>query len=55
MERLKQRQGLIADDFDDTTVLFADIVGFTRYTEAVSPKQLITLLNSVFTKFDDLS
>jgi len=54
-ERLKQSQGLIADDFDETTVLFADIVGFTQYTETVSPKQLITLLNSVFTKFDDLS
>ena len=54
-ERLKQNQGLIADDFDETTVLFADIVGFTQYTETVSPKQLITLLNSVFTKFDDLS
>ena len=54
-ERLKQSHNLIADDFDKTTVLFADIVGFTRYTETVSPKQLITLLNSVFTKFDDLS
>jgi class 3 adenylate cyclase len=54
-ERLKQSHELIADDFAETTVLFADIVGFTRYTETVSPKQLITLLNSVFTKFDDLS
>ena len=54
-ERLKQSHDLIADDFAETTVLFADIVGFTRYTETVSPKQLISLLNSVFTKFDDLS
>ena len=54
-ERLKQSFELIADDFDETTVLFADIVGFTRYTETVSPSGLITLLNSVFTKFDDLS
>ena len=54
-ERLKQSHDLIADDFAETTVLFADIVGFTRYAETVSPKQLISLLNSVFTKFDDLS
>jgi class 3 adenylate cyclase len=54
-ERLKQSHDLIADDFAETTVLFADIVGFTRYTDTVSPKQLISLLNSVFTKFDDLS
>jgi len=54
-ERLKQSHDLIADEFDETTVLFADIVGFTRYTETASPSALITLLNSVFTKFDDLS
>jgi class 3 adenylate cyclase len=54
-ERQKQSHALIADDSAETTVLFADIVGFTRYTETVSPKQLISLLNSVFTKFDDLS
>jgi class 3 adenylate cyclase len=53
-ERLKQSHDLIADDFEETTVLFADIVGFTQYTEKVSPKQLICLLNSVFTAFDDL-
>jgi len=54
-ERLKQSHDLIADDFDESTVLFADIVGFTQYTETVSPQQLIGLLNSVFTEFDDLS
>lgn len=54
-ERLKQSHDLIADDFEEATVLFADIVDFTRYSETVSPKQLITLLNSVFTEFDDLS
>jgi class 3 adenylate cyclase len=54
-ERLKQSHDPIADDFDETTVLFADIVGFTRYTETLSPKQLITLLNSIFTQFDELS
>jgi class 3 adenylate cyclase len=54
-ERLKQSHVLIADDFEEATVLFADIVDFTRYSETVSPKQLITLLNSVFTEFDDLS
>jgi class 3 adenylate cyclase len=54
-ERLKQSHDLIADDFEEATVLFADIVDFTRYSETVSPKQLISLLNSVFTEFDDLS
>jgi class 3 adenylate cyclase len=54
-ERLKQSHALIADNFDATTVLFADIVGFTHYTQTVKPIALITLLNSFFTQFDDLS
>jgi adenylate cyclase len=54
-ERLKQSHDLIAEDFNETTVLFADIVDFTRYTESVSPQQLVTILNSIFTAFDDLS
>ena len=54
-ERLKQSHALIAESFDETTVLFADIVGFTHYTQTVNPTALITLLNSVFTQFDDLS
>ncbi|MBS1503420.1 MAG: hypothetical protein JST32_15230, partial [Bacteroidetes bacterium] len=29
-ERLKQSSATIADDFEETTILFADIVGFTR-------------------------
>jgi class 3 adenylate cyclase len=53
-ERLKQSHDLIADDFEEATVLFADIVDFTQYSETVSPKKLISLLNSVFTEFDDL-
>ncbi|HVS90609.1 MAG TPA: adenylate/guanylate cyclase domain-containing protein [Mucilaginibacter sp.] len=54
-ERLKQSPATIADDFEETTILFADIVGFTKYTETVEPARLITLLNAIFTEFDDLS
>jgi class 3 adenylate cyclase len=54
-ERLKHSPGTIADDFEETTILFADIVGFTKYTTTASPAQLIALLNSVFTEFDNLT
>ncbi|MBS1528883.1 MAG: adenylate/guanylate cyclase domain-containing protein [Bacteroidetes bacterium] len=54
-ERLKHSPATIADDFEETTILFADIAGFTKYTETVAPTQLITLLNAIFTEFDDLS
>jgi adenylate cyclase len=53
--RLKQGPATIADDFGESTILFADIVGFTKYTETVSPDKLIALLNAIFSEFDDLS
>jgi adenylate cyclase len=54
-ERLKRNPATIADDFEETTILFADIVGFTKYTETVSPDKLIAMLNAVFTEFDNLT
>ena len=53
--RLKDSPATIADDFEETSILFADIVGFTKYTETVAPAELIALLNSVFSDFDDLT
>ena len=45
----------IVDSFNDVTVLFADIVGFTRFTAGVSPGRLVVLLNEIFTSFDDIA
>jgi len=46
---------VIADTFPEVTVLFADIVGFTRFTETVSARVLVDVLNEIFTKFDNIS
>jgi len=54
-ERLKNNQGLIADGYADVTVMFADLVNFTQLTEQMSPEQMVGLLNTVFSGFDDLS
>ena len=54
-ERLKENEATIADNFSEATILFADIVGFTKFTETASPDKLIGLLNSFFTEFDDLT
>lgn len=54
-ERLKHGSGVIADSFPEVTVLFADIVNFTRLAATVSPAGLVTLLNEVFSAFDDLA
>lgn len=53
--RLKDQQGIIADGFADVTVMFADIIDFTRLAEEVPPKAMVELLNEVFTRFDAMA
>jgi class 3 adenylate cyclase len=54
-ERLKQRQETIADGFAEVTVLFADIAGFTRLAATRSPREVVDLLNDIFSEFDHLA
>jgi adenylate cyclase len=54
-ERLKRGETTIADDFSDATVLFADLVEFTRLASAVSAPRLVQFLNEVFSQFDWLA
>ncbi|MEH6405328.1 MAG: adenylate/guanylate cyclase domain-containing protein, partial [Sneathiella sp.] len=51
-ERLKQDQKTIANKLDDISILFADISGFTRYSMNHSPEEVVTLLDSLFSTFD---
>src|SRR5439155_24455257 len=37
------------------TILFADLVGFTELSARISPERLVSLLDRVFTRFDDLA
>jgi len=53
-QRLKQGEQVIADHFQDATVLFADIVGFTRLSNTLPPVELVSLLNEIFSIFDRL-
>ncbi|HEY9853653.1 MAG TPA: adenylate/guanylate cyclase domain-containing protein [Leptolyngbyaceae cyanobacterium] len=54
-ERLKQESNTIADCFNEVSVLFADIVGFTELSSRVSAAELVQLLNQIFTMFDQLA
>jgi adenylate cyclase len=54
-ERLKQNDATIADGFADVTVMFADIVNFTSLAEGMSPSQIFSMLNRVFSSFDALA
>jgi class 3 adenylate cyclase len=42
----------IADHFTDTTVLFADIAGFTAWSSEREPAQVFQLLETLFQEFD---
>jgi guanylate cyclase len=52
--RLKANSGMIADDYQEASVLFADVVNFTPMSAEMSPPELVGLLNAVFTTFDGL-
>ncbi len=54
-DRLKHNPDVIADSFSEVTVLFADIVDFTRLSASVSPNEVVTLLNNIFSRFDALA
>ncbi|HEY7657866.1 MAG TPA: adenylate/guanylate cyclase domain-containing protein [Burkholderiales bacterium] len=54
-QRLKEQHATIADGFSDVTVMFADIINFTRLSEEMPPKFMVTLLNEVFSHFDQLA
>lgn len=55
VERLKRGEQAIAERFEDVTVLFADLVDFTRWSMTLPPEQVVEILSQVFTEFDALT
>ena len=53
-ERLKAGEHQIADGLDEVTILFADIVGFTRFAASRPPAEVVGVLNRLFSRFDAL-
>ena len=53
--RLKAGEEHIADAYPETTVLFADIAGFTAWTARTDAMHAVTLLDELFSTFDDLA
>ncbi|MFN8175988.1 MAG: adenylate/guanylate cyclase domain-containing protein [Solirubrobacteraceae bacterium] len=53
--RLRDHDGVIADDIPIATVLFADIVGFTPLSERLPAAELVSLLDRVFASWDELA
>jgi class 3 adenylate cyclase len=45
----------IADKFEDVTVLFADLAGFTKWSSSREPEQVFELLETLYSAFDKLA
>jgi class 3 adenylate cyclase len=50
--RLKEGEKVIADQFDEATVLFVDIANFTPLASTIPPVELVDMLNGIFSRFD---
>jgi adenylate cyclase len=54
-ERLKDRsRSVIADKYDDASILFADIAGYTERASDTSPEDLVAFLDGLYTQLDAL-
>eukprot|EP00727_Mastigamoeba_balamuthi_P010947 m51a1_g6475 putative adenylate guanylate cyclase (2810) ;mRNA; f:78846-93655 len=53
-ERERGCSMLLADQFAEATVLFADIAGFTNMSSKLSAEKIVTVLNGVFSLWDNL-
>jgi class 3 adenylate cyclase len=52
--RLKAGEKTIANGHQIVSVLFADLCGFTKLSRKTSPADLVSMLNEIFTTFDDI-
>ncbi|HVQ49460.1 MAG TPA: adenylate/guanylate cyclase domain-containing protein [Mycobacterium sp.] len=54
-ERLKDpSRNIIADKFDDASILFADIAGYTKRASDTTPTELVRFLDRLYTELDAL-
>jgi adenylate cyclase len=54
-ERLKAQTRPIADHFSSASILFADVVDFTPWSERLEPEEVVGHLDLLFTHFDGLA
>lgn len=52
--QLKEDQNAIAEQFNEATFLFADLVGFTGLSAPMTPGEVVKLLNEIFSTFDQI-
>ncbi len=53
-DRLKTSSATIAESFEEASILFADVAGFTPMSAGMTPQELVSLLDEVFSAFDTM-
>ena len=53
-QRLQSDPNSIADHFDEASILFADVVDFTPLSSRLGARDVVELLDRLFTSFDEL-
>lgn len=53
-EELKEKGSVAAKKFDAVSVLFTDFKGFTKYSESLTPEELVKSIDFYFSKFDEI-
>ena len=53
-QRLQAEPYTIADHFDDASILFADVVDFTPLASRLDAREVVGMLDRLFTSFDEL-
>ena len=53
--RPRRGERQIADAYPDTTILFADVVGFTSWAQRTAPDRVVTVPSDIFSAFDKLT
>jgi adenylate cyclase len=53
-QRLQTERNAIADHFDDASILFADVVDFTPLASRLDAREVVGVLDRLFTAFDEL-
>ncbi len=54
IKKLRENSDSIAERFENCTVLFSDIVGFSELSRKMTADSIVKLLNNIFSSFDDL-
>ena len=53
-EELKEKGSVAAKRFDNVSVLFTDFKGFTKFSESLTPEELVKSIDFYFSKFDEI-